>query len=308
MRGGGGVLAGRLGAVPVDHGFGPPRHGGLRAACVLGDQRHRRTGQVRVAVGRVGGGFHEGAEPGQQGRRRGPHPGAALQAGHDQAGQVRRHAGQVRVLGGQFHEHVHDRIALVGPVPGRGEQQGAAEGIDIAGRGGVLGVTGLLGRHVGGRADRAAGDGQLDALGRPRHTEVDDPGAVRRHQHVRRLQVTVHQAREVNGLQRLRASGGQPADRRHRQRAAGLHQVAERRGGHVGGRQPGDLGLGVGRHHGRGEHAADPAGGGDLPAETGTEAGLLGQLNLDRLDRHQPPRRGAAQVHLAHRSGTQAAE
>ena len=261
-----------------------------------------------MRVGRVGGGLHERAEPVQQGGGSRPVPRAALQAGHDQAGQLGGQGGQVGLLGGQFDQHVHDRVALVGPMPSRGEQQGGAERVDVTGRRGVLGVAGLLGGHVGGCADGAAGGGQLHALGGAGHPEVDDPRAIRRHQDIGRLEVAVYQAGQVNGLQRLRTAGREPEHARHRQRTAHPHQLAQRRGGHVGRRQPGHLGLGVGRDHSRGEHPADPACGGDLPSEAGPEAGFLSQLDLDRLDRDQAACGGPAQVHLAHRPGPQTAE
>jgi hypothetical protein len=47
---------------------------------------------------------------------------------------------------------------------------------------------------------------------------------------------------------------------------------------------------------------------GDFLAETGTEIWLLGKLDLDRLDRDQPPRRGPAEIDLSHRSGAQTAD
>ena len=224
-RGGGrgGVFAGRVGTAAR-------QHGGLRAALVLGDQRHGRARQVVVRVGRVGGGLHERAEPVEQGGGSRPVPRAALQAGHDQAGQLGGQGGQVGLLGGQFDQHVHNRVALVGPVPSRGEQQGGAERVDVTGRRGVLGVAGLLGGHVGGCADGAAGGGQLHALGGAGHPEVDDPRAIRRHQHIGWLEVAVYQAGQVNGLQRLRAAGREPEHARHRQRAAHPDQLCSASG------------------------------------------------------------------------------
>src|SRR6202035_3814055 len=71
---------------------------------------------------------------------------------------------------------------------------------------------------------------------------------------------------------------------------------------------PGPVRAGVRRHDRRGEHPADPPRGRHLVGETGPEAGLVGELDLDGLDRDQPARGGPAQVDLAHRPGAETAE
>ena len=270
-----------------------------RPVLVLGDERHRRVGQVGVAgAGRE----RERAELGQD---RGVGRAVArdsLQAGGDQVDQFLRHAGQVGRLGREPDENVHDGVAPVGRMAGRGEHERRPEREHVARGRGQGGVPGLLGRHVGRGAGRAAGGGELDPLGHPGHAEVDHLRAVRRHQHVGRLDVAVHQPDAVNRLQRLRAAGREPAHGRHRQRAAPAHQRAQRRRGHVRGGHPGQVRLRVGLDDRGGEHAADPAGGRHLAGEPGPVARLLGQLDPDRLHRDQAPGRGAGEEHLPHRA------
>ena len=129
----------------------------------------------------------------------------------DDLGQLGRQPGEIRRLGGEPDEDVDHGLALIRRVASGGEEHGGAEREDVAGRRRLPGVPGLLGRHVGGRADAAAGHRELDALGRARDAEVDDARAVRRHEHVRRLQVPVHEADAVDRLQRFGAAGRQPA-------------------------------------------------------------------------------------------------
>jgi hypothetical protein len=75
---------------------------------------------------------------------------------------------------------------------GKGQHRAQAEHIT---RRADLVAFGLLGRHESGRADNHAGTGYRARLHGPGDPEVDDPRAIFRHQHVRWLEVTVHQAR-----------------------------------------------------------------------------------------------------------------
>ena len=136
----------------------PSRQGGQLRDCrsILADQGHRRLGQVGVLFVRAGLGLGEVPELGQHRGRGRALPGHAVQAGGDELGQFTGQAGQVGFLGGQPGQHVHDRVALVGRVPGGREQQRRAEGVHVAGHRRLVGVPGLLGRHVRGRADGAA--------------------------------------------------------------------------------------------------------------------------------------------------------
>ena len=77
---------------------------------------------------------------------------------------------------------------------------------------------------------------------------------------------------------------------------------------HVRGRQPRHVGLGIGRDDRGGEGPADPPGRGHLLGEAGAEVRLLRELDLDRLDRDQPPRGRPAEIDLPHRAGAQPAD
>ena len=178
----------RLVLVVTRPGFRRPR-----AALVLADQAERARGQVGMPGSGAGRGADERGQLGQDGRGGRPVPGAALQAGGDDGGQLRGQAGQVGGLGGQPDQDVHHRVAQVGRMPGRREQQGRPEREHVAGHGRLPGVPGLLRGHVRGRAQRTPGHGELDPLGRPGHPEIDHAGAVGGDEHVRGLQVPVHQ-------------------------------------------------------------------------------------------------------------------
>ena len=148
----------------------------LRVVAVLGDQGQRRVRQRRraelapVTVSRGQMGQH---------RRRGRAPARIpLQARADHIGQLDRQPAEVRLVGGQLDQDVHHGVALVGGMAGGGVQHGGAERENIAGQRRLPGIPGLLGRHIGGGADRAAGHRQLDPLGGPGDPEVDDPRAI----------------------------------------------------------------------------------------------------------------------------------
>ena len=148
----------------------------LRVVAVLGDQGQRRVRQrrraeltpVTVARGQMG-----------QHRRRGRALARIpLQARADHIGQLDRQPAEVRLVGRQLDQDVHHRLALVGGMAGSRIQHGGAEREDIAGQRRLPGIPGLLGRHIGRGADRAAGYRELDPLGSPGDPEVDDPRAI----------------------------------------------------------------------------------------------------------------------------------
>jgi hypothetical protein len=253
-------------------------------------------------------GRRERPQPLQEGSRRRAATGAALQARGDELGQLGGQPDEIRRLGGQPDQDVHDRVALIGRVPGRREQQRRAQREHVAGHRRLPRVAGLLRGHVGGRADGAASHGELDPLGGPGHPEVDHARPVRGDQDVGRFQVPVHQPGDVNGLQRLRAACRQPPDRRHRLRAAGPDQLAQRRGRDIRGGEPGHISVGIGGHDRGREHAAHPAGRRHFVREMVPEAGFLGQFDLDGLDRNQPASCRSSQVDLTHRTRAETAE
>ena len=120
--------------------------------------------------------------------------------------------------------------AVERPAPGQALVGHHAERVDVGGGGGDR-AGGLLGRDVGGGAEHRTGRGELADHGGPGDAEVGQhERAVRAYQQVARLDVAVHDAVLVCGLQRVgglrdqrhRAGRGEPADpaQRARQRVA----------------------------------------------------------------------------------------
>lgn len=245
-------------------------------------------GQLGLEVGRVGAG-----------RR------VHLHTGLDERTQLVREAFQVRALA-QQHEDRLDRVGAVeGRVPGGGEDQHRTEGEDVAGAGDAAGVLGLLGRHVGGGADGDVRHCQTCVRHTRGDAEVDHPGAVLDDEDVRRLEVPVHQARTVDGLERLGHARRQPAHRLGRHRAAVVHYLLEGGRGDVRGGQPRHGGARVGVHDRGRVEAGDGAGRLHLTREADPEQLVLGQLRPDGLDRHAPAGRRTREIDQPHAAGTQ---
>jgi hypothetical protein len=67
-------------------------------------------------------------------------------------------------------------------------------------------------------------------------------------------------------------------------------------------------GVGVSVHHGGGPVTADPHRRLDLPAETPTETGIVGDVVPDHLDRDPAAGRGPAEIDTSHRATAESAE
>ncbi|ESU51152.1 hypothetical protein P376_0875 [Streptomyces sp. HCCB10043] len=229
-----------------------------------------------------------------------------MQAGAYEIQQGVRYSGQVGLFLGD-PEEVRVESGVRGAeeqAPGGGVDEDRAEAEQVAGRG-EFEAPDLFRRHEAGRADQHAGAGQetvaADAVQCPRDAEVDDAGAVDRHQHVRRLEVAVDQARLVHGPEGEGEAVGQGADRVLGQRP----EVLADHGGQVRARNvlrrhPGRRRLGVGVEHSGSPVPADPPGGGDLAGEAPAEFGVLGVLGLHDLHRDRAAEIGPPQIDQAH--------
>lgn len=191
------------------------------------------------------------------------------------------------------------------PPPRGGERQHRAEREDVR-RLPHLPPHGLLGGHEGGGAQHRPGHRQrrtavvLQGLGDP---EVDDPRPVVQEQHIRRLQVAVHQPHAVERLQCFGQSRGQLPQRRLVQRPVRRHLLRQRGTRNVLTGHPGRRRVRVGVHHGSRPEAARLHRQLDLPPEPPAEAGVLGDLGPYELHGDPPPRTGLAQIHLPHTAG-----
>jgi hypothetical protein len=212
------------------------------------------------------------------------------EAGVDQRAQPQRNAGEVGLA---VHDPEADRERLAAAERSdsrRGEREHAAEREDVACR--SDGVTlGLLGRHVGGRADRRVGGGDHGAARRPGDAEVDDPRPVGGDEDVARLEVAVHKSLGVDRLQRLGQAPGQPPHGVLRQRPGLGDEGRQRRPGHVRGGEPRRAVIRPGADDRRGVSVADRLRGGHLTPETLHELRVAGQVGVHDLDRHRPAAR-----------------
>ncbi len=168
-------------------------------------------------------------------------------------------------------------------------------------------TCGLLGGHEPGRADHQARHRERGGFHRPGDAEVDDPRAVLRQQHVRRLEVAVHHTCGVDRAQALGQTCGQRQQRPRRQRSVVIYRLMQRRPWNVRRGQPRHRAIHVRVHHHGREHAAYPPRRRDLPPEPHPEFRIRGQLIPDDLDRYRSPARGDAQVHPPHAAAAELA-
>jgi hypothetical protein len=254
-------------------------------------------------------------------------PGRVLgEASLDQLGQRGGHLGAAGAQRGGRLGEVRDQ-ELVRRAPGErrlaGEQlvRGGAEGVEI---GAVIGVgvgRGLLGRHVGGGAQRGAEQrerrraragrelrrharrpragraGRPDARGAERlgHAEVGDHRRVVRDEHVVGLDVAVHDALLVRIGERAGHLPEQPHGLAHRERSALAQPLAQRAPLDEGHREVGHA-RPLDRREAGGEHRDDvrvlePRGQLDLAAEA-LDAEPGGQVEGEQLDHDAPDEGG----------------
>jgi hypothetical protein len=275
-----------------------------------------RPGSVRrrLRAGRRGGLLHpaERCMPGQPvgGRRRRAEFPEQL-AGRRAGGRV---LGQAPLdHGPQLGRHVPERRASVdNPVQQRGRRPGAerrpagsreredtAEAEDVRGRADVA-ASGLLGRHEAGRAHHPAVRTQPGRIRGAGDAEVNDPRPVDGEQHVRRLEVAVHEARRVHGTEAACQPGRERPDRGDAERAVTGHGVCQRRASDVPGHQPGLRAIRIGVDDRRGKRPADALGGLDLLREPAAEAGVTGEIGPDQLHRHHDAFGRLAEIDAAH--------
>ena len=248
---------------PTTGGTGPTAPGSRSAAANAAASAYRSAGSLASAA------------PGHRG-----------EVGRDAVGQRRDRLAHVGQRGG-------DRaVGDERPAAGEALEEHHAEGVDVAGGGGGP-ALGLLGREVLRGAHHLAGLGQRHALGRAGDAEVGDlDDAVGGDHQVGGLDVAVHDAGGVRGGRRASAawarrsracSGGIgcPGRSRSRQRLAvdELHDQVGR--GARTGRPRARRSRRPTRCRGGAATAALPR----LGLEAGAEAGVVGELVLEQLDR-----------------------
>ncbi len=184
------------------------------------------------------------------------------------------------------------------------EGENGAQAEDVAG-GTDLPAFDLLGGHVAGRAYEQSGTRQRAGLGRDGNAEIDDARPVLGQQHVRWLQVAVHDPRGMNGAQARRQPRREFQHRPHGQGPVLRHRVSQRWPGHIGRGQPRHRAIGIRVDQRHSEPAAHLARNGDFPPEARPELGVGGQVGADHFHRHQLAVRRCAQKHPAHATQAQ---
>lgn len=191
----------------------------------------------------------------------------------------------------------------VGRCRGVGDEQPPAE--DVAGR--KRGAVGeLLRCHPAGSAGRhrCRGDGGgVQVVG---DAEVHDVWTIGRQENVRRLQVAVGDPRAVDAGQRV-GDGRREGQQVVRAQGPGVPDVLVQGVAlDVGGRQPGQRGVGVGVDQRHEVWAGDLAERGGLPAETGPVRGVVGEALVKDLHGEGTPAVGVGRVvDRAHTAGSE---
>jgi hypothetical protein len=236
----------------------------------------------------------------------GPKQGMLGQASFDKRPYLDRNVAEIGDIVDDAVDHLEGRPGAERPVADGGEREHRAQAEYVARRPDLT-AFGLLGGYEPWRPERPVPvrAGQRGCPGGSGDPEVDDPRAVAGQQHVRRLEVTVHDAHVVDRAQSLGQPGGQRQHRGDRQRAMLGHGLGERWTGNVGRGQPWLRAFGVRVHDRGGEQAAYPARGGDLALEARTELGIGGQLGADDLHRDRPATGRKAEEHPSHAAATE---
>ena len=189
-------------------------------------------------------------------------------------------------------------------LAGAGEGKHRPEVEDVAGRPDFT-ARALLGRHEPRRSDQQAGLRQRRRFHGAGDAEVNDPRTVLGQKHVRRLEIPVHHARGMDGIQAFRQAPGQRQQRCLWQRSRAIDRLGQRGPRNIGRGHPCHRAIDVRIHHRGGEHPAHPPGRADLPPESLPELRVRGQFGADDLHRYRPPARGHPEEHLSHATRTE---
>lgn len=231
-----------------------------------------------------------------------PLGGGLAQTPRHQLPYLQRHTAEIGIL---VHHSVEHRVGITvpeGAAARRCEHRGLPQREHV-GRGHGIPAEHLLRRHVGDGSEGRAARRHRRGVRGPRDTEVDDPRAVRGEQHVRGLEVPVHDALAVHRLQGLRDTGDQPQHRVDGQRPVIAYRVGEGGPRHIGGRTPRHRSRSVAVHDRSRVEPVHPARRGHLGLEPLAELGALGQLRPDHLDRDGPPARRVREIDPSHAAG-----
>ncbi len=198
-------------------------------------------------------------------------------------------------------QDVHAGAEAERALPGDRVHERAAQGEHVGGAVGAARPQVLRG-HEGGRADPLADGGQHAGVAGLGDAEVDDVGTLHGQDHVRRLQVAVHDAGRGQVTQGARQVGEQPPGRLPAQCAVvgqGLREVDAREvvGGH-----PQEVVVEAAALQPRGVRGVHTGLYGRLACEAPPELGVACVLRPDDLDGREvrPPVGRAGQEDLAH--------
>ncbi len=224
------------------------------------------------------------------------------QGAEDRVDRVdRAQSGGVGLLVRHAVQDVHAGAEAERALPGDRVHERAAQGEHVGGAVGAARPQVLRG-HEGGRADPLADGGQHAGVAGLGDAEVDDVGTLHGQDHVRRLQVAVHDAGRGQVTQGARQVGEQPPGRLPAQCAVvgqGLREVDAREvvGGH-----PQEVVVEAAALQPRGVRGVHTGLYGRLACEAPPELGVACVLRPDDLDGREvrPPVGRAGQEDLAH--------
>ncbi len=174
-----------------------------------------------------------------------------------------------------------------GPAPPVGRLVDRAAGEDLRG-------------EVAGGAHDEPGAREPDVVGDVGDAEVDEDRVAVEEQDVARLEVAVHDADRVDGLERADEALAEPQQRRAAERPLRGDDLVERGAGDVARDEVGALAVDVGVDDRGDALVADAAEGVDLALEPGPGVRVVGDVRAQHLDGHGAALRVESQVDDAH--------
>ncbi len=241
-------------------------------------------------------------------RRRRPALGIFVHRFRDKRAQPAVQTLEIRlVVHGPVKHHIGPAVPMRPPAGARIGNH-AAPGKDIRCRSDAVITPDLLRCHERRCPEHTCLGGRGRGVDSTCNPEVNDPRAERGQQHVRRLEITVHDAGIVNHDHRDRGHDRELVQLDVRKRTVPFDHGAERRTVHKFGDDIRLLGVGIDIQYRSGAERHNPLGVAGLPPEQFPKFGIVGDIGSDDLERDHQPLRIFRPVDDAHAAGTEPAK